>query len=42
MSMLPDIGEVAINTFINPIQGLSIAFQMIAQQAKEKLAKGNK
>jgi hypothetical protein len=35
MTMLPDIGEVAINTFINPIGGLSTAFQKVAQKAKE-------
>ncbi len=35
MSMLPDIGEVAINTFINPVYGLSTAFKKIAQKAKE-------
>ncbi len=35
MTTLPDIGEVAINTFINPIKGLSTAFQKIAQKAKE-------
>ncbi len=35
MMMLPDIGEVAIQTFINPIQGLSTAFQKIAKKAQE-------
>lgn len=34
LAMLPDIGEVAINTFINPIHGLSTVFQKIAQKAK--------
>ncbi len=37
LAMLPDIAEVAINTFINPIQGLSTAFQQIAQNTKENL-----
>lgn len=36
LAMLPDIGEVALNTFINPIQGLSTVFQKIAQKAREK------
>jgi len=35
MTMLPDIGEVAINTFINPISGLSTVFRKIAQKAQE-------
>lgn len=35
LAMLPDIGEVAINTFINPISGLSTVFQKVAQKAKE-------
>ena len=37
MAMLPDIGEVAINTFINPISGLSTVFQKIANKAKGTL-----
>lgn len=35
MMMLPDIGEVAIRTFVNPIDGVSTVFQKIAQKAKE-------
>ena len=35
MAMLPDIGEVAINTFINPITGLSTVFQKVAKKAQE-------
>ena len=35
LQMLPDIGEVAIRTFINPIDGLSTVFQKIAHKAKE-------
>lgn len=35
VTMLPDMAEVAITTFINPIQGLNIAFQKIAQKAKD-------
>jgi hypothetical protein len=38
MAMLPDIAEVAINTFINPIAGVSTVFQKIAKKAKETLA----
>jgi len=30
----PDIWEVAISTFLNPIQGLSLVFQKVAQRAK--------
>jgi len=33
--MLPDIGEVAMNTFLNPVYGLATAFTKIAQKAKE-------
>ena len=33
---LPDIGEIAINTFINPISGLSTAFQKIANVIKKR------
>jgi hypothetical protein len=40
MAMLPDIGEVAITTFINPISGLSTVFQKIAKKAKETQATG--
>lgn len=38
MAMLPDVAEVAVNTFINPISGLSTVFQKIAQKAKEARA----
>lgn len=34
LTMLPDVAEVAINTFINPVQGLSTVFQKVAQRAK--------
>jgi hypothetical protein len=37
LAMLPDIAEVAVQTFLNPIQGLSTAFQKIARKAQEKL-----
>lgn len=30
----PDVWEVAVSTFLNPIQGLSLAFQKVAQRAK--------
>jgi hypothetical protein len=33
--MLPDMGEVAVKTFLNPVYGLATAFQKIAQKAKE-------
>lgn len=33
--MAPDILEVAVNTFINPISGLSTIFQKIAKRAKQ-------
>jgi hypothetical protein len=32
--MLPDIGEVAIRTFLNPIDGLSTVFRKVAEKAK--------
>lgn len=35
LKMLPDIGEVAIETFLNPIRGLSTAFRKIAAKARE-------
>jgi hypothetical protein len=35
LAMLPDIGEVAMNTFLNPVYGLATAFTKIAQKAKE-------
>jgi hypothetical protein len=31
----PDVWEVAISTFLNPIQGLSLVFQKVAQRAKQ-------
>jgi len=33
---LPDIGEVAVNTFLNPISGLSTVFQKIARIIKKR------
>jgi hypothetical protein len=39
LAMLPDMAEVAIQTFINPIQGLSVAFQKIAQRARQQMKK---
>jgi len=36
IAMLPDIGEVALDTFINPIKGLSTVFQKVAKHAKEQ------
>lgn len=39
----PDIWEVAINTFIHPIKGLSTVFQKVAERARaEREAKSNK
>ena len=38
VTILPDVAQVAIATFINPIQGLSVAFQKIAQKAQDNLA----
>ena len=40
LTMLPDIAEVAINTFINRAAGISTVFQKIAQKAKENLKTG--
>jgi|CXWL01.1.fsa_nt_gi hypothetical protein len=34
--MVPDIGEVAVRTFINPIDGVSSVFQKVAKRAKNK------
>jgi hypothetical protein len=34
----PDAWEVAVNTFINPVQGLSTVFQKVAKRAKDELA----
>lgn len=34
--MAPDIWDVAVDTFINPIKGLSTVFQKIAKRAKQK------
>lgn len=36
VTMLPDIGEVAIDTFLNPIKGLSTVFRKIAAKAREQ------
>jgi hypothetical protein len=36
LAMLPDIAEVAVQTFLNPVQGVSLAFQKIARKAKEQ------
>jgi hypothetical protein len=36
----PDIWEVAITTFINPIQGLGLAFQKVAQRARAEKSAG--
>lgn len=35
----PDVWEVAVQTFINPIKGVSLVFQKIAARAKEKQQK---
>jgi hypothetical protein len=37
--MAPDIWDVAVDTFINPIKGLSTVFQKIAKRAKEEKVK---
>jgi hypothetical protein len=34
--MAPDIFNVAVSTFINPVQGLSTVFQKVAQRMKQK------
>lgn len=34
----PDAWEVAVNTFINPVQGLSTVFQKVAKRAKDEVA----
>jgi hypothetical protein len=34
--MLPGIGEVAVNAFLNPVYGLATVFRLIAQRAKEE------
>jgi hypothetical protein len=36
VAMLPDIGEVAIDKFLNPIKGLSTVFRKIAAKAQEQ------
>jgi hypothetical protein len=38
----PDIGQVAIETFLNPIKGLSIVFQKVAERAKAERARDQK
>jgi len=41
IGMSPDIWDVAVTTFANPIAGLSLAFKKIAEKAKaERAAKG--
>lgn len=35
-TMLPDIAEVAIDTFLNPIKGVSTVFRKIAAKAREQ------
>ncbi len=37
--MAPDIGEVAVNTFANPIAGVSTVFKRVAERAKEERKK---
>lgn len=41
LTMLPDIGEVAIDVFLNPIKGLSIVFRKIAARARKQRKKSN-
>lgn len=36
LQMAPDIGEVAIQTFLNPVKGLAMVFQKVAQKAQEQ------
>lgn len=38
----PDIGEVAIDTFLNPIKGLSTVFRKVAECAKAERVKSEK
>lgn len=38
LQMAPDIGEVAIQTFLNPIHGLSVAFRKVAEKARDQQA----
>lgn len=38
----PDIGQVAIDTFLNPIKGLSTVFQKVAERAKAEQARNEK
>ena len=42
VNVLPDIGEVAINLFINPISGLSTVFKKIAEKIKSNASKQSK
>lgn len=37
----PDIGEVAIDTFLNPIKGLSTVFRKVAERAKAEREKAS-
>lgn len=39
LAMLPDIGEVVLQTFLNPIAGVSLVFQKIARKAQEERRK---
>lgn len=40
VEMAPDVGEVAIDTFINPIKGVGTVFKKIAERAKaERIAR---
>ena len=39
MEMAPDIRDVAIDTFTNPIKGLSTVFQKVAERAKAEKGK---
>jgi hypothetical protein len=36
MAMLPGIGEVAIDTFLNPIKGVSTVFRKVAAKARDQ------
>jgi len=38
--MAPDIWDVAVATFANPVAGLGVAFSKVAQRAKEEKEKG--
>lgn len=34
LEIVPDIGQVAIDTFLHPVKGLSTVFQKVAERAK--------